>query len=543
MAIPAHHPYSDVVVYGATSAGVIAAIQAARRKHSVVLIEPSQHLGGMTTSGLGMTDHGRTANIGGLSREFYQRIRRHYENPASWHREKPDLSGGDAMFTFEPRVARQVFEAMLAEQQIRVVTGERLDLTPGSVEKVGGRIRSIRMESARIFSGRIFIDATYEGDLMALAGISFHVGREGNSAYDEQLNGVQTARAVSHQFQTDVDPYVEAGNPNSGLLPGIDAGPPEADGQGDARIQAFCYRLCLTDDPENRVPFPKPSDYDPLHYELLLRSLHAGANREGWMNRTKLPFTQCRMPNGKTDSNNVGPVSFDFIGMNYLYPEGDYKIREAITQAHRSYQMGLLWFLTHDQRVPEATRDAMSRWGLPSDEFVENGHWPPQLYVREARRMIGDNVMTEHHCVRNVLVPDPVGIGSYAMDSHHVRRYVTQGGTVRNEGDVQVNPGGPYPISYRSLVPKRCECTNLLVPVCISSAHIAFGSIRMEPVFMILGHSAATAASLALEENLDVQDVDYLMLHQELLGENQSLAVPANLENETELGNPVQKTH
>lgn len=520
-------PVYDVVVYGGTSAGVVAAVQSARRGCSVILIEPSAFIGGLSAGGLGMTDSGRKSAIGGVSREFYQRIRRYYENPDAWKHEEPNLPPGDAMWKFEPAAARTVFEEMLAEENVPVVRNERLDLQGISVQKDENRIRSIRMESDRIYRGRIFIDASYEGDLMAKAGVSYTVGRESNDTYGETLNGVQVGRAVSHQFEAPVDPYIHPGDPQSGLLPGIEPAPPPADGTGDHRIQAYCFRMCLTDVPENRVPFPKPSKYDPLRYELLLRSIVKGANQHIRMRQNHIPFTLTLMPNRKTDSNNAGPVSLDYIGTNYGYPEGDYATREAIIEDHRNYQLGMMWFLTHDPRVPEEVRTAMGNWGLAADEFTETGHWPHQLYIREARRMVSDYVMTEHDCVRKRLVEDSVGLGSYTLDSHNTQRYVSPDGTVRNEGDVQVSPRGPYMISYRSIVPKEEECANLYVPVCLSASHIAYGSIRMEPVFMILGHSAATAASIALEKEIAVQAVDYAQLREQLLAEGQHLDLAA----------------
>lgn len=523
-----NQPPYDIVVYGGTSAGIVAAVQAARLGHSVVLIEPTAHLGGLTTGGLGATDTGDTRAIGGISREFYQRLNQYYQDPTAWPHEEPNLPDDDAIWRFEPKAARQVFEEMLAESNIPVVVNERLNLLKGEgVKKEDGRIQSIHMEGGRSYRGRMFIDATYEGDLMALAGVSYAIGREGNDVYGETLNGVQTARAVSHQFAAAVDPFTEPGNPLSGLLEGIEPGPPPPDGTGDDRIQAYCFRMCLTNVPENRLPFPKPDDYDPARYELLLRSLQTGANQHLRMRQNHIPFTLTLMPNRKTDSNNAGPVSLNYVGMNYNYPEGDYATREAIVAAHRSYQMGLLWFLTHDERVPEATREAMSHWGLPADEFPETDHWTPQLYIREARRMVSEYVMTEHDCVRRRIAEDPIGMGSYNMDSHNVQRYVSREGAVRNEGDVQVSPRGPYLISYRSIVPKREESTNLFVPVCVSSSHIAFGSIRMEPVFMILAQSAATAASLAIKGDLDVQDVEYAQLREKLLAADQRLDLPS----------------
>ncbi len=509
----------DVVVYGGTSAGIVAAVQAARMKRSVVLVEPGRHLGGLTSGGLGMTDSGNRAVIGGVSREFYQRLKAHYDQDSSWKWEKrPDYphykAGDDAIWRFEPGVAEKVFRDMIREAAVPVVTGERLDLKKGVVRE-GTRIAAIVMESGRTFKGRIFIDATYEGDLMARAGVTYTVGREANSVYGETLNGVQTRRAVSHQFNKPVDPYVKPGDPSSGLLPGVHGDSPGEEGQGDRRVQAYCFRMCLTDVPGNRLPFPKPEGYDPRRYELYLRYIQAGW-RDVWGNH-KL------MPNRKTDTNNHGAFSTDNIGMNYGYPDGDYATRERIIREHETYQKGMMWFLVNDPRVPEDLRAKIAKWGPARDEFTDNGNWPHQIYVREARRMVSDYVHSELDCRRQRVTPESVGMGSYNMDSHNVQRYVDAKGHARNEGDIQVNPGGPYMISYRSLRPKAEECTNLLVPVCVSCSHIAYGSIRMEPVFMILGQSAATAAAFAIEEDIDVQKVDYAKLRERLLKDKQVL--------------------
>ncbi len=489
----------DLVIYGGTSAGVVAAVQAARMGKTAVIVEPGRHLGGLTSGGLGATDIGNKKAIGGISREFYRRLGRHYGQEESW--------------TFEPHVAEDAYKAMVAEAGIPVVYGERLDLAKG-VEKEQGAILAIVMESGRRFEGRMFIDATYEGDLMALAGVSYHVGRESNATYGETLNGVQTKNAKYHQFECAIDPYVVEGDPTSGLLPGIQEGGPGEEGAGDHRVQAYNFRMCLTNDPANRLPFPKPEKYDPLRYELLLRYLKAGH----WtvMNLSKA------MPNHKTDTNNKGAFATDNIGMNYDYPEGDYVVRERICDEHKDYQQGLMWFLVNDPRVPEHVRGEMSQWGLPKDEFTDYGGWPHQLYVREARRMISEYVMTQHDCEGRTTIDDAVGLAAYTMDSHHVQRYVKDG-RVWNEGDVEVGGFSPYPIAYRSIRPKREECANLLVPVCLSASHIAYGSIRMEPVFMVLGQSAATGAALAIDAGVPVQDVDLDTLRDQLKRDNQVL--------------------
>jgi hypothetical protein len=517
----------DVVVYGGTSSGIIAAIQAKRMRKSVVLIEPSNHLGGLTTGGLGATDIGNKAAIGGLARDFYHRVWQHYQNDTAWNRESREQyrtrnvrfdPKDNTMWTFEPHVATKIYREMLVEARIEPLMNERLDRRSG-VKKDGARIESITMESGRSFAGRMFIDATYEGDLMAAAGVSFHVGREANEKYDETLNGVQPKLNVkSHRFPKPVDPFVKPSDPKSGLLRGIQVKSLPPDGSGDETVQAYCYRLCTTDVPENRRAWAKPDDYDPARYELLLRNFEAGDHRAPWH-----PLW---MPNRKTDTNNNGAFSTDYIGGNYAYPNAGYEERQRIEADHRSYQQGLLWTLANHPRVPEKVREEFQRLGLAKDEFVENDNWPTQLYVREARRMIGPYVMTEHNCRGKKAVDDSVGLGAYGMDSHNCQRYVTPEGYAQNEGDVQVGGFKPYSISYRSIVPKSEECENLLVPVCLSSSHIAYGSIRMEPVFMILGQSAATAASMAIDDGVAVEKVSYQQLRKKLIEDKQVLKWP-----------------
>ncbi len=510
----------DIVVYGGTSSGVMAAIQADRLGKSVILIEPGQHLGGLSSSGLGQTDTGNKAVIGGLAREFYQELKKHYEKSDSWIYDKPDECdwydpAGDAIWRFEPHVAEATFRKMLVD--IPVLFEERLDLNNG-VQVENGRIVAIRLESGKTFYGTMFIDATYEGDLMAKAGVSYMVGRESNDVYGERLNGVQHQNAIYHQFEKNVDPYVFPGHPSSGLLPGVHGENSGNNGDADSRIQAYCFRLCLTTVDENKVAFEKPDNYDSLRYELLLRNFEAG--------ETRVPLYHGMMPNIKTDTNNNHGFSTDNINMNWDYPEADYARRAEIIKEHEIYQKGLLWTLANHPRVPEHVRQEVSRWGLAKDEFINNNNWPYQLYIREARRMVSDYVMTEHDCKRDKICDDPVGLGSYNMDSHNCQRYVDANGFVRNEGDVQVSPGGAYLISYRSIVPKKGEIENILVPVCLSASHIAYGSIRMEPVFMILGQSAATAAALAIDHNVAVQSVTYANVRDILLRDKQVISLP-----------------
>lgn len=518
---------ADIVVYGGTAAAITAAIQATKMNKSVIVVSPDKHLGGLTAGGLGFTDTGNKEVIGGLSREFYHRLYLHYDEPESWKWQQkseygnkgqgtPAIDGSNrTMWIFEPHAAEKVFEDLAREHKLTILRDEWLDRDKGTVTDAG-RIISFRTLSGKTFKGKMFLDATYEGDLMASAGVSYHVGREATSVYGEEWNGIQTGVLHhKHWFQHDIDPYVIPGDPSSGLLPRISKDDPGKKGDGDHRIQAYCFRMCLSNHPDNRVPFARPAGYDSTQYELLARVYAAG-----W-DETFQKFDN--IPNRKTDTNNHGPFSTDNIGMNYDYPEATYERRKEIIQEHELYQKGLMYFLSHDPRVPENVRARMNEWGLAKDEFTDNGNWPHQIYVREARRMIGEHVMTEHDVLSKREVPEPVGMGSYTVDSHNVQRYVKPDGYVQNEGDIGVHTPKPYSISYRSLVPKKAECTNLLVPVCVSSSHIAYGSIRMEPVFMILGQSAATAASIAIDEGIAVQDVEYDKLRTRLLEDDQRL--------------------
>lgn len=515
---------ADVIIYGGSSGGITAAIQTARLGKKAILIEPTQFLGGLTTGGLGATDIGNKKAIGGMSREFYANIFKFYNDATKWKQEtreayfarKPhgNTNTEDTMWTFEPHAATEIYDAMIkaAGANVTVVKGERLDLEKGVV-KDGVKITKIVMESGREFTGPMFIDATYEGDLMAKAGVKYHVGREANSVYGETLNGVQVANSHSHQFVKNVDPYVKPGDPSSGLLPGIEKDP-GVDFTGDKKVQAYNFRMCTTDDPNNKLDWEKPANYDEAWFELALRNVEAGDLRISW--------APSWMPNRKTDTNNNFAISTDFIGANWDYPEANYETRAKIWKAHEDWQKGLMWTYAHHPRVPEAMRSAFQKLGLAKDEFADNGHWPRQLYVREARRMIGDYVMTEKNCKRTEVVQDSIGMGAYNMDSHNIQRFVTKEGFVRNEGDVQVR-SRPYPISYRSIRPKADECANLLVPICLSASHISYGSIRMEPVFMVTGQSAATAAVHAIEQGTTVQGIDYEKLKAQLLKDGQVL--------------------
>ena len=536
----------DIVIYGGTSAGVAAAIQSSRMDKSVVLIEPTNRLGGLTTGGLGQTDIGNKQAIGGISREFYENIKLYYDDEDNWKWEKPSeyMDGGQTrtekgeptMWTFEPSAALSVYHDMLKKEKVKVIYNERLNRDSG-VDKIDGKIVSITMESGKKFIGKVFLDATYEGDLMATAGVSYAVGREDNQEYGETLNGVQpnnynvslthliSKNAANHNFIQRVDPYIVKGDPESGLLPNVNE-KPGVEGEGDNKIQAYCFRMCLTDHPDNRIPFKKPANYKELDYELLFRNYEArkGSVRDMYYKGGPLlPLINSSMPNRKTDSNNRFGFSTDYIGRNYDYPEASYAEREKIIEDHRNYQMGLMWTLANHPRIPKEVRDEASRWGTSKDEFEREDGWQQQLYVREARRMVSDYVMTQQNCEGLVVAEDVIGLAAYTMDSHNVQRYVDANGYVQNEGNVEAHGFDPYPISYRSLVPKKEECENLIVPVCVSSTHIAFGSIRMEPVFMVLGQSAATAASLAIDTGKPVQDIPYESLKSTLLENGQHL--------------------
>ncbi|MDL2265046.1 FAD-dependent oxidoreductase [Parabacteroides sp. OttesenSCG-928-G07] len=511
---------ADVIIYGGTSAAITAAVELVQSGKSVIIASPDTHLGGLSSGGLGFTDTGNKSVIGGLSREFYHRVWQHYNDSVAWKWQKQAEYGNKGqgtvamdgenrtMWIFEPHVAEKVFEDFVAENKITIYRNEWLDRENG-VQKKNNKITSFKTLSGQTYSGKIFIDATYEGDLMAAAGVSYHIGREACSVYDETWNGVQAdARHHGHYFKTNIDPYVIPGNPESGLLYGISTEEIAPNCTGDDKIQAYCFRLCMSNHPDNRLPFPKPDDYDPSKYELLVRVFDSGWRE--WFHKYDI------IPNRKTDTNNHGPFSTDFIGMNYDYPEASYERRREIIKEHESYQKGLLYFVANDPRIPREVQEEMQTWGLAKDEFTDNGNWPHQLYIREARRMLGTHVMTENEVLGKKEVPQPIGMGSYTLDSHNIQRYVTSEGYVQNEGDVGIHASTPYSISFGSILPKKEECENLLVPVCVSSSHIAFGSIRMEPVFMILGQSAALAATIAIDNNQSVQEVSYTTLREKM---------------------------
>ncbi len=519
---------ADVVVYGDAPGGVTAAVQAARMGKKVILISQYGHLGGMTSSGLGWSDIGNDSILGGIAHEFYHRLYQHYQNPDAWTHESQETfpnkgQGVPALnpktklaSTFEPKVAELVFDQMVREAGITIVQG-RIDLKAGT-RKEGHRITALLLEGGLVVQGKMFIDASYEGDLLAMAGVSFVTGRESNATYNEKGNGITGPRG-GNQLPNKIDPYLIKGDPKSGLLPGVNPGMGGQAGDGDHRFQAYCYRMVLTDVPSNRLPITKPNDYNPGDYEILFRAIEVG--QKGRFFKTTL------VPNRKTDANNASGISCDWIGGNYgsdwNWATLGHKEREVIAAKHRDWQLGLLWTLQNHPRVSEGIRTSLSVWGLAKDEFKDNQNWPYNLYVREARRMKSDFVMTENHCRLTIPVEDPVGMGAYTLDSHNVQRFVHKG-MVKNEGDIQTYlKGKAYGISYRSITPRARECENLLVPWALSASHIAFGSIRMEPVFMILGQSSGTAACLAIDADCSVQEIPYEKLRERLLRDGQKL--------------------
>ena len=488
---------ADVIVYGGTASGVAAAVAAARAGARVTVLEAGAHLGGMVSGGLGHTDHGNIKTIGGISLEFFRRVGRHYGQPAAWN--------------FEPHVAEDVFKKMAAEARVRVLYRHRLK-EQGGVRKKHLRIAEIVTENGRLFPARVFIDATYEGDLLAQAGVSFTWGREGREQYNESFAGVRAAdRYAHHLFEVPVSAYDAHGK----LLPNVYAGPRGKIGASDKKVQAYNFRLCLTKDRDNRVPIPQPAHYDSRQYALLGRLIVAETKKNGQPPPLKQLMIISSLPNGKTDINNHGAFSTDFINKSWDYPTAGYRRREEIWRAHYDYTAGFFYFLAHDWQVPERLRAEAGEWGLAQDEFLDTDHWPFQLYVREARRMIGDFVMTQHDAQTALVKPDPIGMGSYNMDSHNVQRYVQADGTAQNEGDTEV-PTTPYQISYRVLLPKPGECRNLLVPVCASASHIGYGTLRLEPVYMIMGEAAGVAAKMAVDRARDVQQIDTAELTQKL---------------------------
>ncbi len=531
---------ADVCIYGGTSGGVVAAVQVARMGKRAVIVEPGRHLGGMTSGGLSAVDIGDPRTVGGLAREYFTRLVASYGKTLEWDKPFKSKGGGPATggaYSIEPHVAERVFNDMVREAHVPVHFEARL----AAVKKEGLRIRDLVTEDGTVFRAAMFIDATYEGDLMAKADVSYTLLREGNAKYGETYNGIHYApnfaprtdharprpngRTPSGQGVWDrdlpLDPYVVKGDPKSGLLPLLNEGEPGIPGESAPGVQAYCYRLCLTTAPD-RLPITPPPDYDSKRYELVARFIE-GCQAIGddmdlrWFSKYDL------LPNGKWDFN-TATFGGNLPGANWEWPEASYARREQIAKEHGNYQRGLLHFLATDPRVPAKVREDMQRFGLPRDEFVDNGGWPHQLYIREGRRMVSDLVMTEHHTFGRTIAPSSVGLGSYGTDTHEIRRIVKDG-VVTREGKTAGGRGGapPYPIGYGAIVPRASECENLFVTFALSASHTAFSSIRMEPVLMITSQSAATAACLAIDAGVAVQQVEYGKLRPQLEKDGQIL--------------------
>lgn len=501
LASAATHSF-DVVVYGGTAGGVMASVSAARQGLRTALVEPTAHVGGMVSGGLGRTDYGKKEAIGGMALEFYWRVGQHYQM---------FRYGQDVAWLHEPHVAEEIFRQMLRQAGVTLFERTRLAETSG-VRKSGTTVAALRMENGDEFTARIFIDAGYEGDVMAQSGITWTYGRESQSQYGESLAGVRE-KTPFHQFLLDIPAKADGR-----LLPEISSEQPGPAGSADKRVQSYNFRLCLCDSPDRQVPFPKPANYDPARYALLARLIHALEAADHRPPALARFMNIDRLPNGTTDVNNNGPFSTDYIGASWTYPNATYAQRDKIWQAHKDYDAGFFYFLAHDPQVPEPLRAEINRWGLCKDEFTDTDHWPRQLYIRESRRMVGEYVMQQKDLQTDLTKPDPIGMGSYNSDSHNVERIVDAGGFVRNEGDMQVAVK-PYQIPYRILVPKRAEASNLLVTAAFSATHVAYSSVRMEPQYMILGQAAGLAAKLAIAAGKPVQDIDTAeltkMLHSE----------------------------
>ncbi len=494
-------PEYDIVIYGGTSAGVIAAVTAKRMGKSVIVIEDHEHLGGMSSSGLGWTDYGNSDAIQGTAREFYTRLGTKYGKEIAWQH--------------EPHVAEEVFMEMLKEYKIPFILTERLDLQKG-VELKNNRITKITLESGKTFTGKMFIDASYEGDLMAQSGVSFIYGRESEATHGEDLNGVRRGdvdRALHYtqgdkdHFNVNIDPYIIQGDASSGIIPHVldlqlhNGSGSFEQGAGDDKTQAYTFRLCASKDSNNMIPFPKPENYNEKEYELLFRVFEAGDNR--------LPLKIDPIPNNKFDINSLHGFSTDGAMLNWDFPTGNYDIRDKIIERQTNYQQGFIWTLANHPRVPAEIRNEVNQYGLAKDEFVRNGGWPYEIYIREARRMLSDYIITQHNAEGTTDAPNPIAEASFGMDSHVIQIFINEEGRVVREGIIWRVPPKPYGISYQSIVPKKGETENLFVPVCLSATHVAHGSIRMEPQFMMLGQASALAATLAIDESISVQHVDY----------------------------------
>ncbi|WP_058186425.1 FAD-dependent oxidoreductase [Terracidiphilus gabretensis] len=499
VAQPARHQ-ADVVVYGGTASGVMAAYSAAQDGMHVILLEPGKHLGGMVTGGLSATDLGHFQIIGGYTRGFYMEAASHY----GVH----ELTTQDAWLS-EPHVDEAIFCAWLNSSHVQVFFQQRLRERNG-VMKREKKITQITTEDGQAWHAKVFVDCSYEGDLMAQAGVSYVVGRESTNAFQENLAGVRTD-TPKHQFQWLTPAY----DTSHHLWPYVDSGPLEPEGTGDKKVQSYNLRLILTNDPANKLPWAKPEGYNPANFTLLGYYLSHFQEHAGRAPKVQDIMNPVLIPNHKADFNNNGAFSTDYIGKSWTYPDASYAERQRIWKEHLLYVQSFVYFIATDPQVPASLRAEMNTWGLSKDEFADTDQWPNQLYIREGRRMMGEYVIKQSDLQTERTKPDSIGMGSFNSDSHNIQRVAMPDGTVRNEGDVQV-PVEPYEIPFRTILPKRDQVENLLVPVCLSASHVAYSSVRMEPQYMIIGQAAGSAAAIAIRANEPVQNVDVPQLQEKL---------------------------
>ena len=513
LAIAAPPPSADVLVYGSTPGGFSAAIAAAREGADVLLVEPTDHVGGMSTGGLSHCDSNQMvrSTLLGIFEEWHTRIVADYTSrglPAPYDPLKKD----QARWTFEPHVAMRVTMAMLDEAGVRVLTDHDL-LT---VDKQGPRIVAITTKQG-VLRARVFVDGSYEGDLMAAAGIDWTIGREDRETHGESLAGKQYPKAVMP-----IDGFDDAGKP----LPLITAVEKGEEATGDAGLMTYSFRLCLTRDPANRLPMPEPAHYDPARFEVVRRALAAGETRVG--------FDLYPLPGNKFDGNNSigGQFSIGLIGGGTAWHDADEAGREAIWEAHKQYTLEFFQFLTTDPAVPPKIRDRFAGLGLCRDEFESTGHFSPALYVRESRRLQGMAVITQRDIIDEPEKPDPIAISSFPIDSHDCRRIALPKGGVVNEGTIfpvrrTERQGYAYHVPYRAILPKPEQCDNLLVPVAVSSSHVGMSSLRIEGAWMAIGQGAGVAAALAAKSDVAVHALSYPLLRERLIAQGQVLTLPA----------------
>ncbi|KAK5688049.1 hypothetical protein LTS10_000027 [Elasticomyces elasticus] len=504
----------DLVVYGSTSGAVAVAITAARLGRTVALVSPQQHIGGIQINGLGATDIDNQAEfqnsttLGGISLEFHERISRHYGRSKRLAQVVEGRLKDPEVWRFESKVAEEVISQWLSEYPSIAIIKSRLRAVD-SVNRTDSSIRSICLEHGNVLTGKVFVEATYEGDLLAASDIPWTIGRESSSTYNESLAGIR-GETLYRQIEVDIDPHRNAGEPSSGLLYGISDEAFGIPGDGDLHLQSYSYRVPLTDTPENRVPFTRPDSYDPAHYELHRRYFAAGG---------KCYVPKKRLPGEKTDLiGSESALSTDLLGMNDQWPAATYEERNLILSETAAFTKGLFWFFATDAGVPEECRAEWSRFGYCRDEFPDNNHFPRELYVRDGRRMVSDCIVTEATATRDNCeqqVPDPIAVAYWPTDTHSVRR-IMRDGRVHNEGFIfkDGHKWRPFGVSYRALIPRRSDATNFISVTCPSASHVGYGAIRLEHQFYAIGQACANACDIAITNSISLQDVPY-----EILGE------------------------